>query len=527
MRSHLKLSLILAAAIFPAVLHAGDVVLTTEDRLLNLEEAKKAFHEFAVVKEDDGKMAALYGTTSKECMSAFTVNNDSKKGEFTISFAKGSDPACLDYAKLGEVKDHEGLAKKEGAKLVFTESLEKLNLRSENKKSDRKPNIFDELIDTDTKESITFVSQADIEKKKKTEAEEKAIREAQKDYLLAVSCTRGLTELDIRTKSIENLAKVKDFVSKDEIGEKWFAKMRKETNEKIFAACSLQISRAKSDDLGLCDDRLAKLVAQDESYGPKVRALYMNLVNRYMNSTTLGVTEAFDKAQAMIETLRGMDLEDEEIKALDVAERNLYLTMIRKAAAEGSESATFAEMSEKFKAHLMDNDELGCLDEEARLLPTQRMNVSCREAAWMSAQLQQNTALAVANAGILKKKAELQFAAEQEQLKHASCLAVKAAGGAVTAECQALETKMSNAASAAANKDFQTDGFGNVVTDARTPAGAAQPSGSGLLDSSAANNVSGMTTPANKPAAVVPPQTAQNAAPKPTMNTTNSVRVFR
>lgn len=529
MRSHLKLSFILAAAIFPTLLIAADPVVlvqTTEDRLLNLEEAKRAFHEFAVVKEDDGKMAALYGTTSKECMNAFTVENDSKKGEFTISFSKGSDPTCLDYSKL-DVKEHESLSKKQGAKLVFTTSLTTVNLRSEDKKSDRRPDIFDELLDADRNEKISFVSDADNEKNKKSEAEKQAALDVQKDYLLATSCVHGLTELDMRTTAIENLANVKDFVAKDEIGDKWFSKMRKETNEKIFSACKLQVSRAKTYDLGLCDDRLAKLVAQDDTYGPKVRALYMTLVNRYMNSSSLSVAEAFDKAEGMIETLRGMDLDEKESAALDVAERNLYLTMLRKASVEGLESEAFTGMSDKFKAHLLDSDTLGCLDGDARLLVTQRMNAGCREAAWMSAQLQKSASMATAYAGILKKKAELQFAQEQEQMKYSGCMEIKAAGGIVTPECQALETKRSNAASAVANQDIQTGAFGEIVKDSRNPAGTVIPSDAGILKSAAGNNTSGLTNAPGSNQSVVPQQNVQNPAVKTTVNTTNSVRVYR
>lgn len=525
MRSHLKLSLILAAAVFPVLGHSA-VVPTTQDLLLNLSQAKAAFHEFQTVAEDEGKMATLYGTTSKECMSAFVVTNDPGKGAFTITLPKGSDPACLDYSKLTDIKEHESLTKKDGAKLVFSETLEKVSLRGQDPRSDR-PSKPDELLDADTGKSIGFVSLADKEKQKKSEAEMMRLKAVQSDYLLAVSCVHGLSELDLRANAIDNLAKVKDFVAKEEIGDKWLKKMRKETDDKIFRACSLQMTRGKTDDLAECDGRLAKLVGKDpEFFGPKVRALYMTMVNRYKNSTTLSVNEAYDKAVEMIETLRGMDLDEAEIKAVDVAERDLLLAMLNRAAKEGEETA-YGEMAEKFKWHLLEHNDLGCLNDDAMILPVKRMNPACSEIGWMAAQLHQSAALNVAMVKVQAVKAAQKLAADQEQMKHNSCMAIKAAGGASTPECQALEVKLAAAASAVANSGISTDGFSETVADARAPAPAgsapASLSDSGFTNSSAVNYASGMTNSGTKPTQ----QIVQTPAVIPTQNKTNSVRVFR
>lgn len=517
MRSHLKLSLILAAAVFPALAHSA-AGLTTEDLQLNLSQAKTAFHQFQAVAEDGGKMATLYGTTSKECMGAFVVNNDSSKGEFTITLPKGSDPACLDYSKLTDIKEHESLTKKDGSKLVFSDTVEKVLLRGKDPKSDRsaKP---EELLDADTGKSMVFTSLADQEKQKKSDAEMMKLKAVQSDYLLAVSCVRGLNELDLRVGAIDNLAKVKDFVAKEEIGDKWFKKIRKETDEKIFKACSLQITRAKTDDLAECDARLARLVGKDPEYfGPKVRALYMTMVNRYKNSTTLSVNEAYDKAAEMIETLRGMDLDDAEVKAVDTAERDLLLAMLNRTAKEGEEMA-YNEMAEKFKGHLLEHNDLGCLDDNAALFPAKRMNPACREIGWMASQLPQSAALNVAMIQVQAGKAALQQVAEQEQMKHSSCMAIKAAGGASTPECQALEAKFAAAASASANAGIATTAFAEPVTEARAPAATD----AGIINSSAANYASGLTnTGANSVQQKAP---APAVAPK--QNQTNSVRVFR
>lgn len=468
MRSHLKLSLILAAAIFPTVLHAEDkaIVPTSEDLVLNLDQAKSAFHEFQAGAGDQGKMAVLYGTTSTECMNAFRVTNDSSTGEFTITLPAGSDSNCLDYSKLSGVKAHTNLSNKDGAKMVFSATLLRVSLRGHDPKAarDREP---DELFEGLSEESIAFISASDINKQKKADAQAKKEASVQGDYLLAVSCTHGLTELDLRTHAIDNLAKVNDFVHRGEIGAEWFKKIRKETDDKIFAACQLQVTRAKTDDFADCDGRLARLVDKDpELYGPKVRVLYMTMVNRYKNSTELAVNDAYDRAAAMIDILRGMDLEEDELKALDIAERDLLLAMLSRAAKEGDQTA-YADMAEKFKGHLLDHNDLGCLDDDAQIFPAKRYSPACRNIGWMAAQLPQSRAVNVAMAQVNADRAARQELADREQLKYTSCQTIAEAGGASTAECKALDAKFTAAASAEANKGIvQNDGFAEAKSEA-------------------------------------------------------------
>ncbi len=523
MRSHLKLSLILAAAVFPTlggatVIPTVDLSkgLTKSDLTLNLEQAKIAFKGFGAGKSSDGSMTVLYGMTSDHCLSQYKFTNNPDTGEFTITLPSGSFEICKDFSKLGSDFKSASLISKEGSKLQFSKSVTQVGIRSES--SDGRPSKAEE-IKADDDSSIGFTSAADIAKKKKADEEAKKQLESVKDELLVKSCTHNLDELDLRVKAIDNLEKVKEFVSRKEVGTKWFKDKRKDNDKRIFEACRLEITRASVNDEGFaeCEERLKRLFdADSDTYGPKVKALYLTQISRYISSKSLTVSEAFDKAYKTLDTLRGLGLEDTDAKVAD-AERAIYMTSLNRAAMEGN-LEVYASMAEKLKGFLVDQDVNKCLSDDAKLTQAGSYNPACKDMNAMAVQLMQSEPVANTMARAKADKAARENALLMEQQKLSMCSMYKDAGVATSSECQLLESKAAAeakakeaAAQAKVNEGIApTNGFAKPVEEARNPAATS------------ANEATHPQPPLQQVQAPARPSPVMQVAPAPT-----GVRVFR
>lgn len=497
MRSQFRLSLVLAAAIFPTAVFAGpspeDVapIADATPHFLTLDEMKTAFKkdEFEISKSDD--TVTMYGITAQRCLDFYDIKSDGKTGRFSVFF-KGGDANCLNYSSLDMSKETPvGLssADDKGTKMQLSETLKSITIYSENTLSDKNRTKLEDVQDSEGN-LISYLSKADREKQRKEEEDTKRAAGIELDMKVVTTCNRGLTELDVAGSALERLMSSEEAMAKilEEQGENWASRNRDILNEKIFSACKLQIERAKTSDVGICDERLAKLVDQDEKYDARVKDLYLSLAGRYMNSTTMEVSDAMAKAQEAIEKLRGMDLSEEDEAKVIAAEQQMYSGFLDKAAKQGTESAAFKEISNEFELFVKEKDE-GCLGEDFLLTPQNRANPKCINSAKLGMQLKNSTFIA-ANAQNQQNVLAFQKAqTEQEQMLSNTCQMEKTtaqiSGNAAyqpKQECVMLEAKAAYVrqlaeaeAKATANRGISTDGFAEVKYDSASNPSVPNP----------------------------------------------------
>ncbi len=555
MRSHKKLTLILATVMIPNLAFGLGPITEKESETvketpsvkapsipagssLNLAQAETAFgRSFGAYI--DGNSIRFSGNTTEACLKEFEFSSNIASGQVMITFV-GKDGACLDYAEAKEASSADNkvirLSTVSDLKLTATKSFDPLVLVSEDPNLDRST-AYDALKDIAKGDApIKYTSAEDIEAEKKRIAAEEAAVEIKYALAVVAGCGRNLDELDLRSSTLDDLEKIKDVVLETDSkkDDKWFLAQRKKTDEKIFAACKLQITRGKTDQLADCTERLQLLAARDASYIGKIKGLYVDLIGRLMNSTRLPMDEAYDASMEVLATLRELGLEiderDEKVlakeeKQLAQLEDNLHLHFLKRAAAEGSESENFQMMQEKALEHMLAKDEALCLTDAGILNPQMRMNHACAGAATMAAQFQQISQHAVVTQGMLvaKANADLLKAQSAEKLNH--CSVAKANNLALTAEqqneCNFLVAQAEMAAKATANAGISTSGFAEPV--AGTPATSTATAESGIWTNSGLANSQLVYQTAQQNAQQAPQQHVLEAGPQPsvTVNTMN------
>lgn len=525
MRSQFRLSLILAAAIFPTAVFAETIpadidfmsdaalaasadrspaekaaapvkaaVVNASPHYLTLEDMKIAFNkdEFEISKSDD--TVIMYGLTAQRCLDFYDISSDGKTGRFSVYF-KGGDANCLNYANLDMAKETPvGLSSADGkgTKMALSESLKSITVYSENKLSDKNRTKLEDVTDSEGN-LISYLSKKDREAQMKLDEDEKRAAGIENDMKVVTTCNRGLTELDVASAALERLVASESAMAKilEEEGDTWASRNRDMLNEKVFSACKLQIERAKSTDIGICDERLAKLVDKDERYSARVKDLYLSLAGRYMNSNTMAATDAMAKTQEAIDKLRGMDLSTEEEAKVLAAEQQMYSSFLDKAAKEGTDSAAFKEISKEFELFVSDSDDQGCLGADFLLTARNRANPKCANVARLGMQLKNSTFIAAVAQNQQNLIAAQKSQAEQEQMLSNTCQIEKSTAQMMgntsylpKQECAMLEAKAANAqkfaeaqAKASANQGISTAGYAEVNYDTTNTANSALQGG--------------------------------------------------
>jgi hypothetical protein len=541
-------SSLLLAALLPNLASAevSPEEAAKKSRTLTLADAKKAFGPEFSADGADG-IFTLYGVTTENCKKDnFDITNDSKKGEFKI-FYKGFNDDCLDFEKskaaIAAGEKSLGLSSLTDSKLTGASSFAALKLCSEDLASDKNRVRCQELTN-EKDEVLAFESAADLEKKKKAQAEEKRQGQIEIDLQLVTKCNRGLSELDVGAEALARLAKIPSVV--EEKGEKYFSAAEEKHRAAEFAACRLTILRTASSDISQtgCEERLAKISAADEKYASKVKALYLELVNRYMNSSTLGIEDAYEKSMEAIARARGLDLSEKEIANLDVSERNLHLNFLRLAAMKGENSVEFEFMKEKAADFIASSDTEGCLtvNETGMFLPAQR-NPQCIGTQQLSAQFNNNLVIAHTTQGRMNVAAQIAQQKENDALKLGECrtaeLTKTPQSPAETNLCSTLKAKADLEEKMVLNAGLDGKGFGTIADDkdAKTTATVTQSdelsNASGLLntgygDKAKSDTKTEVTTDAKlaTPTSPTPPAVTANVpAARPDMSTMR--RVFR
>lgn len=476
-------------------------------RYLSLSQAREAFGPEFSLENMDGAFT-LFGGTSEACLTSFDIKNDPKKGEFSILY-KGDNDGCLKFTDT--VKDlprggFRSLADLPDAKMKPEGTFDSAKLVSENAYSSKNPWNREDL-KSDKDEFLSNVSAADFAKLKKDEEAKKKQAQVDMDLLLVSKCHRGLPELDLGSDALARLAKI-DEVVRDK-GDEWFADSAKKFRDETFSACQKQILKARTDQIASakCEDRLKKLAGEDEQYVSKIKSLYFDLANRYTNSTTMEVEDAYQASMDTLEKIREYDITEEDEQKILGMQRNIQFAFLRRAAAQGSESEAFKFMKGKMLDYMVENDAEGCLDQDTGMvLSMQRMNRACSGAMAMSIALGQQIVAANGKQMLLNQQA-------RELADRDACANLRSSGMALQpfeeAKCKAIETADAEKASAAANGSLSNaaSGFGEAVKTPRpeTPdatAGASAGSESGLLNTgyTAEQGAAPMNTAAQTPA---------------------------
>lgn len=543
MRTPSKLKFIRSSLILAALLpNAASAEVTPEEaakksRSLSFEEAKKAFGPEFSAEASDGTFT-LYGVTTENCKSSnFDFSNDPKKGEFKI-FYKGFNDDCLDFDKskaaIAAGEKSLALSSLIDSKMTGSATFAALKLCSEDLSSDKNRVRCQEL-KNDKDETLSFESSADLAKKKKLADEEKRQGQIDIDLQLVTKCNRGLSELDVGAEALARLAKIPAVV--EEKGDKYFSAAESKHRAAEFAACRISILRGATSDIDQtgCEERLKKISSADDKYVSKVKALYLELVNRYMNSTTLGMVEAYEKAIGAIEFARGLDLDEKETADLLAAERNLHVNFLRLAAAKGEGSDEFAFIKDKMLGFMLGSDELGCLTDKGAVAPEQRMNRACAGNQWLSAQLTTHDMNARLTQQRMNTEALIAQKKENDALKLGQCQFAEASktvqSPVENAECTALKAQADKEVKSVLNAGLDGLGFGTIAEEkAKTPATTSSEdfldaASSGLMNSVHTEKPKTEVTTDTKGAAPTGP-----AAPAVTVNTvpmSSMRRVFR
>jgi hypothetical protein len=465
---------------------------------ISLSEAQAAFgSEFSL--EDKSGTFTLYGGTSEDCLGSFDFSNDPKKGQFKILY-KGTNDSCLKFETA--TKDlpkgkFRSLADLPDGKMKPTGTFDLVNLVSDNANSSKSPWTSEEL-KTDADKSLSNVAAEDVATKKKKALADKKQAEIDRDKDIVKTCNRGLKELDVGDAALARLAKIPEVVK--DLGDQYFTDKGEAIRAAKFKACRIQILKAKTDDLAAsdCESRLKKIAAADDKYTAKVKALYLELVNRYMNSTTLDMEDAYAASVDTITKLREYDLTDKEAKDVDAAERNVNLHFLRLAAMKGSDSDEFKSMKDHMLEYMLAGDGANCLNEQG-VIPmnsAQRYNAACASSQWLSNQLVQQVQLAGSNQLVLNAQATAATAkANADQAKLLNDQYVLACGGlAATASpdgkhtCAAILADDAKAKTDAANVGISTNGFNGLSTGILTTTPATNTTttpttGSGFMGS--------------------------------------------
>jgi hypothetical protein len=503
-----------SAAVEPAAETAG-----SPERFLNLSEAQKAFGPEFSTKEVDGTVI-LFGGTTKECMENFDVSNDPNNGTFKI-FYKGGNDTCLSHTDA--VKDiargaYQGLDSLPDGRMKATGTFDRVDLVWENLTSSKSPFASVEIpVDADGA-SIAHLSAADAEALRAKKEHEKKQGEADFDMLLVTKCHRGLDELDVGEEALERLLQVPELLGENK-DEKWLSDTAAKFRAEKFAACRKQILKARTDEIASasCEDRLAKIVAEDPEYAPKVKALYLDLVKRYMDSQAMGVEEAFTAATDTLEKIRGFDLGEKEEAELAVLERNLHLRFLQRASLEGADSESFKAMRSNMLDYLAESDTLGCLTDGGAISPQQARNPGCASAQWLSMQFGQQIGIAQGVQAQLNKKAqELADTQGCQVLRSNSALSGSPLSAADEAKCKAIEYAADAKLKATVNAGITGNGFGEAVstpTDASWSTPTTQTTNSGLMNSAyTAPQTTTQVAPQTAPQAQVAPAPANTVA---------------
>ncbi|MBC7386742.1 MAG: hypothetical protein H7301_11360, partial [Cryobacterium sp.] len=448
------------------------------------------------------------------------ITSDSKRGSFSVRF-NGGDASCLNYTKLDMSKEKPaGLSKKEGSKLVPSASFSALSVISENPLSDRNREVVDNLNDCDDK-PIDFKSPADIAAEKKKQDEQDRLAQTNLNIDMIASCDRDLTELDVADKALEKLLPPELAIAGKDA--EWKAEQRKILDAKYFEKCSVQIRRASTEVLDVCDERLAKIVANDKSYADKVKKLYFSKLERFFTASAVSPEVALKNGLDTIDQMRrlsdSLEFSEKDKNALDAAEQQLYASTLDRAAKQGVNSEAFAKVAGEFKSFALDNDKAGCLDDNLGLVQSQRANPACKAAVQTAVAFGKEVQLAQISQNQINIAAQ-QKAAREQELAYADSCQLEKVSGSSSAGCAALDAKLAAQAKAQANAGISTGGFGEAVTTpaAMTATAPSFPQG-GAVDNTA-KNVGGLPAASTAPTApsaptVSAPVTSQPVAAAP------------
>ncbi|MBS1963453.1 MAG: hypothetical protein JST04_14655 [Bdellovibrionales bacterium] len=496
-KAFVRASLVLIFAI-PTWAHAEDA----KAKYLNVDEAKTAFGaEFSL--EKDGDYFTLYGGTTKSCRDLYEIASDANAGTFSIHF-KGGDKACL--------------SKDEALKSVDASKNPFVTLFKDNMDAKMKPTGNFDHVDLVVKEEYSSKSTgtpfelkndkgeslqspaylADKKKKddedKKKEAERKKDQAIDRDVMLVTKCGRGLKELQVGSDALDRLMGLSETVKAGILadqGDKFFTDAEKNLREKFFRACRVKILKARTDDLyadsklslskkddGItaedCDSRLKKIGDEDESYIPKIADAYLELVNRYMNSSTLSVEDAYTAAMDAIAKVREFAPSDEDKaealeKKLDAAERNLNLALLRKAAMQGADSEDFKAMKDHVLGYMTEEGN-GCITDQGAIVATRRLDPKCGESQWIALQYAQQLQLAQTSQVALNQQAQLAMCNNATANGLVLTPAEQTACTTIQAAAKAKEAANANAGLTGANDGFGFGTTGAAATQTTNPA---------------------------------------------------------
>lgn len=472
-------------------------VADRKEHFLALSEAKQAFGKEFSIGEVNSQFV-LYGGTSKVCRDKFEIETDGAKGEYRIHYL-GDAPDCLYFDRVTKdlpsadfVKLQSGV-KSEEVKMIPTGTFDKVNLVVDDPYSSKGLYASSDELTTDDGKSLSHENEKEVADRKKQEAADKKQKMIDAAFTVVTKCHRGLKELDVGDEALARLAEIPEIVK--EKGEEWFADNAAKFREEKFKACRVQMLKAKVDEIASseCESRLQKIADADPKYTSRIKDIYMQLVNRYAHSASLGMEEAYDAAMDTIAKIREFGLSEKEEADLLAVERNINLQFMQKAALEGVKSENFIAMKDKMLEYMLAEDAEGCLTGEGAIVPAQRMNKACAGSQWLSLQFSQQIGMANANQALLDKQA----LASQLMTDYDACSALRASAAqagttldaANDARCKPIEAQVNAQKTATANVGLNANGFGTIMNGTNTTAygtttnTATNPTNSGLMNS--------------------------------------------
>lgn len=461
---------------------------TSNARYLTMDEAKTAFGDEFSVRIVNGQVL-VDGGTAEKFRSNFVFTNFYEGDKLKLKiYYDGKNDEALNFGnvKKEDVKFITLQDNFDGGMIKLSKSIKSIEMVSPNAYSSKKPWNENEFLNEDG-ELVSYVSPEDIARKKKLEEAEKGEKQNDLNVLLVTKCHRGLSELDVGSEALAQLLKanasVQEKIANDK-GEDWLSEQSKKFTKEVFEACRTQMLRGKLADISKseCDSRLVKIGNDDDSYVVKIKGLYFDLSERYLNTDTMGVQEAYEASIAALGKVRSFQVDEKdeasEERKIKLAEDRIQAILMGRSVAEGSKSESFEFMRGKALENLIALDTNECLiPETGYMLPNMMQNPLCAEMRVLSYNFikQSNEQLRVANQNAELITKQNQYLADQQ-----NCAALRAGGvplqAGEEAKCKAIELAVAANAKAAANESIGNSaaGYGEIV---KTPETATNTAG--------------------------------------------------